>query len=139
MDNIYATSVSLNHKGILLLGKSGTGKSDLALRLIEGMGAILISDDRTEIFAENNCVYASCPEPIKGLLEVRGVGIIKKNFIPKEKIHLIVELVEDRKQIDRLPNKEFFEYKGIKVTKIKVYPFEESAVYKIKLACDEKQ
>lgn len=139
MDNIYATCISLNHKGILFIGKSGAGKSDLALRLIEEIGAILVSDDRTDIFAENNSVYASCPEPIKGLLEVRGLGIIKKDFIPQEKIHLIVELVENYNQIDRLPNKDFFEYKGIKIPKIKIYPFETSAVYKIKLACDEKQ
>ena len=138
MDNIYATCISLNHKGILLLGKSGAGKSDLALRLIEGMGAVLVSDDRTEIRVENNSIYASCPETIKGLLEVRGIGIIKKNFLAQEKIKLIVELVDDYNKIERLPNKESFEYEGIKIPKIKIYPFEESAVYKIKLACDEK-
>ena len=53
MQNIHATSVCLNNKGILILGKSGSGKSDLALRLIEQAGALLIADDRTDLQEEN--------------------------------------------------------------------------------------
>ncbi len=139
MENIHATCVSLKQKGILLLGKSGTGKSDLALRLIEELGAKLVSDDRTNLFSENNNLYASCPKLLEGLLEVRGIGIIKKEFLSQKKIDLVVDLVERYDQIERLPDEECFEYMGIKIPKIKIYPFEASAIYKIKLACDEKR
>ena len=51
---IHATLVSLQNKGILLKGKSGSGKSDLALRLIENKGAILVADDMVELNIDNN-------------------------------------------------------------------------------------
>ena len=137
MINVYATCVSLNGKGILLLGKTGSGKSDLALRLIEQTGAILVADDRTDLQIKNNEITACCPNKIKGLLEVRGIGIIKKKYRQKAKIHLVVELVENRQEVDRLPEEDFWEFEKIKVRKIKLYPFDASTPYKIKTACDE--
>ena len=137
MHNIHATCVALNNKGILLTGKSGAGKSDLALRLIEQVGAELVSDDITIISNKNNELYARSPESIKGLIEVRGIGIINKKYIKETSIKLIVELVEDFKLIERLPEKEYEEKEGIKVRKIMIYPFENSSVYKIKVVCDE--
>lgn len=137
MQNVYATSVSLKGKGILLQGKSGLGKSDLALRLIEQCGAFLIADDRTNLFIKNKEIYACCPDNIKGLMEVRGLGIIKKEFVEEAKVFLVVELVENREQIERMPEKEYIDFEGIKIRKIKIYPFEASAAYKVKLVCDE--
>jgi len=93
MDNIHASLVSLQNKGILLLGKSGIGKSDLALRLIKGQGAVLVADDRTDIYVEQNVVKGSCPDNIKGLLEVRGVGIIKMQTIPHVQINWLLNLL----------------------------------------------
>ena len=137
MTNIHATCVSLNNKGILLLGKSGSGKSDLALRLIEQTGAILISDDRTELLIKNNKITASYVDKIKGLLEVRGIGIINKNYQKETQISLVVELVDNLKKVERLPEEEYWKFKNIKIRKIKLFPFECSAPYKIKAACDE--
>lgn len=137
MTNVHATCVSLNGIGILLLGKSGSGKSDLALRLIEQTGAILVADDRTILDIKNNEITACCNDKLKGLIEVRNIGIIKKKYLPETKIFLAVELVENREQIERLPEKEYWEYEKIKIKKIKIYPFDASAPYKIKVACDE--
>ena len=137
MQNIYATCVSLNQKGILILGKSGAGKSDLAFRLIEQCGAILVADDRTNLLVNKNDLYASCPDNIKGLMELRGIGIIKKNTEKETIVKLAVELVDDVTQIERLPEKEYITFEEIKIRKIKIYPFEASAVYKIRLVCDE--
>lgn len=61
--------------GVLLLGPSGAGKSDLALRLIDG-GALLVSDDQTELVVESGRLIARAPASIKGRLEVRGVGLV---------------------------------------------------------------
>lgn len=137
MHNIHATCVALNNKGILLTGKSGAGKSDLALRLIEQVGAELVSDDITIISNKNNELYACSPDSIKGLIEVRGIGIINKKYIKETSIKLIVELVEDFKLIERLPEKEYEKKEGVTIRKIMIYPFETSSVYKIKVVCDE--
>lgn len=135
--NIHASCVSLNDKGILLLGKSGIGKSDLTLRLIEQLGAVLVADDRVDLIKKNNNIYASCPKNITGLLEVRGLGIISKPYLSETCINLVVELVSDFNLIERLPERQYYEFEQQQVQKIKIYPFEQSAVYKIKAACDE--
>ena len=137
MINIHATCIALGSKGILLTGSSGSGKSDSALRMIKGQGAVLVADDRTDIIFEKNKLIACCPAEIKGLLEVRGIGIIKLPPQEKTEVSLLVELVENPAAIERLPQSETAELCGVKIKKIKLYPFEMSAVYKLKLACDE--
>ena len=137
MINIHASCISFNNKGILLLGKSGAGKSDLALRLIEQINAILVADDRINLEVKYNEITGYCPDNIKGLLEVRGVGIIRKEYQPEIKIKLVVELTHNMNEIARMPEKEYWEFEQVKIRKIKLYPFENSAVYKIKAACDE--
>ena len=89
--NIHASCVAIGGRGILLLGKSGTGKSDLALRLIED-GARLVADDRTILFAMRGALHGKAPESIKGLLEIRGVGIVAFPARPAVKISLAVRL-----------------------------------------------
>ena len=99
--NIHATCVRLGgagaafrappNAGILLLGKSGAGKSDVALRLIAA-GATLVADDRTELFVSRGKLYARAPRRIAGLMEVRGVGILKLPYAPRVRIALVVEL-----------------------------------------------
>ncbi|MFR8204974.1 MAG: HPr kinase/phosphorylase [Alphaproteobacteria bacterium] len=63
-------------KAFCLSGGSGTGKSDLALRLIMDKKAVLVADDRVELELRNSLITASAPLPLKGLLEVRGIGIM---------------------------------------------------------------
>jgi HPr kinase/phosphorylase len=62
--------------GVLLLGKSGAGKSDLALRLI-ALGAELVADDYTELFIRRGKLFGRAPKRIAGLIEARGIGIVK--------------------------------------------------------------
>ncbi|MFI3242326.1 MAG: hypothetical protein R3Y43_07140 [Alphaproteobacteria bacterium] len=125
MHNIHATAIKLKGKGVLILGKSGSGKSDVALRAIINHRAKLIADDRVNY--ENGIAYAV--DSLKGLLEVRGVGIIKLPYIKKQKIDLVVELSTD---IERMPEPEFYE----NIRKIKINPFEISAIEKIIIALD---
>src|SRR5262249_39704193 len=82
---VHATSVALGDAarpfggpagaGVLIMGKSGAGKSDVALRMI-ALGARLLSDDQTALFAHEGHIYAEAPAAVAGLLEVRGVGIV---------------------------------------------------------------
>ena len=76
---------------MLIEGPPGSGKSDLALRLID-RGAMLIADDQTEVRNEDGGLYASAPVKIAGLLEVRGVGIITMAYLNEARIGLAVRL-----------------------------------------------
>ena len=78
--------------GILILGPSGAGKSDLALRLIE-RGAVLVSDDRTELFVRDGYLCARAPSALAGLLEIRGLGIVEVPHAAEARLALVVELV----------------------------------------------
>lgn len=129
--NIHATCVSINRCGILLLGKSGSGKSDMALRLIENKGAELVADDRTDVTLKDGKIYASSPENIQGLLEVRGVGVVKIPFTRNAEIKLAVELSEDVKNIERMPEELQYQILNTSVPLLKIYPFEVSAIDKV--------
>lgn len=89
--NIHASCVAIGARGVLLVGKSGAGKSDLALRLMED-GARLVADDRTILFAAKGALHARAPESIKGLLEIRGLGIVTFPVRSQVKIALVVRL-----------------------------------------------
>ncbi len=71
---VHASAVTIGDSGVLLRGPSGSGKSDLALRLIDG-GARLVADDRVDIYQTRDGLMMAPPESLAGLLEVRGLGI----------------------------------------------------------------
>jgi serine kinase of HPr protein (carbohydrate metabolism regulator) len=74
-ERVHASSVSIDGKIVLISGRSGSGKSDLALRLLD-RGAMLISDDYTLVSRVDGGLIASAPETIAGKIEVRGVGLV---------------------------------------------------------------
>jgi len=89
--NIHASCVAIGPLGVLLLGPSGAGKSDLALRLIDE-GAKLVADDRAILFVSRRALHAKSPASIKGLLEIRGLGIVELPVRTAAKIALVVRL-----------------------------------------------
>lgn len=103
---IHASCIAINNKAILLLGKSGSGKSDLALRLIDG-GAQLITDDYVEITACETTLTAAPPQKLEGLIEAQGVGILTMPFIHDIEIKLAINLIP-REEVERLPEPQFF-------------------------------
>ena len=98
-ENLHASSVALNGRAVLISGLSGSGKSDLALRMLD-RGFILVSDDRTIVRKVGERLVATAPETIKGKLEIRGVGIVEMESVADVPVALIVELTSD---IQRLP------------------------------------
>ena len=103
--NIHASCIAIARQGVLILGDSGAGKSDLALRLIDD-GARLVSDDRTELYVSRGLLHARAPKTIAGLLEVRGLGIVKLPFVKSAPVGLAVQLGAQPK---RLPDTACYE------------------------------
>ena len=99
-DTVHATCVARNGRAVLITGPSGSGKSDLALRLLD-RGFSLVSDDRTMVRREGERLIASAPPQIAGKLEVRGVGIVDVEHVGEVPVALLVELTG---QIERLPD-----------------------------------
>ena len=110
------------------------GKSDLALRLIMDKGCMLIGDDRIDIFAKRGKLKAYGIKTIANMLEVRGVGLAHFPSKKSAEVHLVVDLVKDSADIERLPEPEFEELEGVQIPKIQICAFEVSAVNKIILA-----
>ncbi len=131
MTTIHATCVDIDSLGVLLRGPSGSGKSDLALRLIDA-GAELVSDDYTVVEPRGGRLVATAPQSIKGMLEVRGVGILPMPVKQRAVVALVVDLTDG--PVDRLPDPDAAVIDGIVVPRILVVPFEVSAAAKVRLA-----
>ena len=136
---VHATCVALQTgrrwRGVLLRGPSGAGKSDLALRLIEA-GARLVSDDQTELVRQGKAVVATAPTRIAGLIEARGVGIVKLSrdqVVARAAVALLADLTS-RENIERLPEPESESLLGVKLPRLVLAPFEASAPAKLQLA-----
>lgn len=96
----HASCVAFGDAGILIIGRSGSGKSSLALELI-GLGATLVADDQVDVYAEDTGPAARAPTVLQGLLEARKVGLLQVEFAERAQIRLVVDL--DREEQDRLP------------------------------------
>ena len=134
LKRIHSTSVVIDDNGVLILGDSGSGKSDLALRLIDS-GATLISDDISICRKNLNNIYLYCPPEIKGLLEVREIGIITVPFVERIKLRLVVNLKSNNNE--RFPKDSSFRILGIKIPIINIEGKNSSAVAKIKVKLNE--
>lgn len=130
----HACCVELDGAGVLIFGESGAGKSDLALRLIYG-GAVLVADDCVETRQEgtDGALVAFAPENICGLMEVRGLGVVKMPYKEKTTVKLKVYLSSFDK-IDRMPSEVEPALLAGRILEIRINAFESAAVEKIKTA-----
>jgi serine kinase of HPr protein (carbohydrate metabolism regulator) len=99
-ETIHASTVAIDGRAVLITGASGSGKSDLTLRLLD-RGFTLVSDDQTIVKKTGTKLCASAPATIRGKLEVRGVGIVEMDSIDEVPVALVVELASE---IQRLPD-----------------------------------
>jgi serine kinase of HPr protein (carbohydrate metabolism regulator) len=133
---VQATCVAIDGRGVLIRGRPGAGKSDLALRLIDE-GASLVSDDGVELYAEGGAVYArfpiQAPPDLRGKIEVRGLGIAEVGAGPPARLALLVDLAA-AETIERLPEKTTEVLMGIELFQVFVDPAEASAPAKVRLA-----
>ena len=138
---IHATALSLGGVAVLVRGASGAGKSDLALRCLAlAPGPLvserfeLIADDQVHMTLRDRVLIASCPPTIHGLIEVRGVGIIRVEPAVPAPVRLIVDLVAPG-AVPRLPDDTGrVSISGIEIPHLVLDPTPASAPLKLALA-----
>jgi serine kinase of HPr protein (carbohydrate metabolism regulator) len=99
-ETVHASTVAIDGRAVLITGPSGSGKSDLTLRLLD-RGFALVSDDQTIVKRDGTRLVASAPPNIAGKLEIRGVGIVEMDAVRDVAVAMIVELTSD---IQRMPD-----------------------------------
>ncbi len=99
-DRIHASCVALDGVGVLFIGASGSGKSSTALAMI-AHGATLVSDDQTRLSVDGDKLIAHAIEGYEGMIEARGVGILKTSCRPQVRVAYVVDM--DNTELHRLP------------------------------------
>jgi serine kinase of HPr protein (carbohydrate metabolism regulator) len=129
-DRLHATTVAIDGLAVMIEGASGSGKSDLALRLID-RGAVLVSDDQTLVVRSGKTLLARAPTTIAGRIEVRGIGILAMAHIDDVPVGLLVRVDG---AVERMPERRARRIAGIEIRQFAVDPFHASAPIKVELA-----
>jgi serine kinase of HPr protein (carbohydrate metabolism regulator) len=127
---VHASCVAIGGRAVLISGPSGSGKSDLALRLID-RGAVLVSDDYTMLEARGGALLASPPKTIAGRIEVRGVGIVERPYEAAVPVALLIDLA---RPLERMPEPASVMIAGAAVPAIGLSALEASAPIKVEAA-----
>lgn len=130
-ETLHASCVAIGDRAVLIEGRSGTGKSDLALRLID-RGAVLVSDDYTVLTRRDGALTASPPATIAGKMEVRGLGLIEVGYAQDVPVALVV--VADNDPV-RMPEAEALRaIAGVTLPELRLSLLEPSAPIKVERA-----
>ncbi len=128
---MHASFVLWRNKGILFRGKSGSGKSELALKFIENKNAVLVADDVVALKTRQNKLWGYAPENIRGLLEIRNVGISRYEFAAEAEVSLLVDLVQYKENLERLPKNKTENILGVEIPAIDLYANDTTILEKI--------
>ena len=121
--------------GALIEGASGVGKSDLALRALDS-GFRLVADDRTLVWASGGALFGRAPEPLAGLIEARGYGILRETPLAYAEIMLVARCVEPPEAAERMPENASESLVGVPVPRLDLNPLEASAPAKLRRALE---
>ncbi|WP_294263553.1 HPr kinase/phosphorylase [uncultured Sphingomonas sp.] len=130
-ETLHASCVAIGGRAVLIEGRSGTGKSDLALRLID-RGAALVSDDYTLLRRSGTALIASPPATIAGRIEVRGIGIVEMPHVTDMPVALIVGIEDSPERLPLEPHTR--RIAGVAIPSAAVAALEPSAPIKVELA-----
>jgi serine kinase of HPr protein (carbohydrate metabolism regulator) len=130
---IHATCVASRDGAVVLRGASGAGKSDLGFRLID-RGFHLVADDRVDLRRVGSRLVATAPATLRGLIELRGIGIVRIAAVRDEAdVALVVDLVP-RVAVERLPEPASAAYLGVAVPRLALDPFDAATPAKLAFA-----
>lgn len=132
---LVATRLNGRWRGALIEGPSGTGKSDLAIRMMVS-GFRLVADDRVVVWTSGRRLYGKAPEALSGLLEARGVGIIPQTPLEFCEIVLLVECRREPAAVERMPDAGPAEVLGVGLPRIELWPFEAAGPAKLRRALE---
>ncbi len=130
-ETVHASCVAIDGRAVLIEGASGTGKSDLTLRLID-RGATLVSDDYTLLKRQNGVLIACPPANLAGKIEVRGIGILEMPHVADIPVALIVVIVERPPRMPAAGRRRAIA--GVELREIALPALEPSAPIKVELA-----
>ncbi len=139
---LHGTCVSVGGEGLLILGEPGSGKSSLALRLIDEPGygissallrSELVADDQVIVTRDQGRLMASAPAALRGKLEIRGLGIVTLATPPTVALALVVKL-QNHSAIERLPDPSTFDILGVALPLVEIVAITASAPARIRAA-----
>jgi serine kinase of HPr protein (carbohydrate metabolism regulator) len=134
-ETLHASTVATDGRAVVITGPSGSGKSDLALRLLD-RGFTLVSDDRTIVKRDGDRLVASAPPNIAGKLEIRGIGIVDMETAGDVPVALLVELTSEIQRLpDENPERPVL---GVKLPLITIDAMTASAPSKVALGLDRR-
>jgi serine kinase of HPr protein (carbohydrate metabolism regulator) len=122
-------------RGVLISGPAGVGKSDLALRALD-QGFRLVADDRTRLFADQGQLYGRAPGPLAGLIEARGLGVLRRMALPFAPVVLSVRCKTAAEAVERLPEPNSERRLDVEVPVLELRPLENSALAKMRSAIE---
>ncbi len=134
---IHASCVAFKGRAVLIMGDSGAGKSDLALRLL-ALGGELVADDQVEVSLKGNTLEATSPAPIKNLIEARHTGILKVKTISKARVVYVVYPAESGEDLPRLPEPASQKIAGVTLPMLKLPYLHDSTSAKLALLLQGK-
>jgi HPr kinase/phosphorylase len=126
---LHASCVEKDGYGVLLRGHSGAGKSSFALTLIN-RGFKLVADDQVRTFVQGGQLLAQSSEALKGLLEVRGVGILKLQCTDVCQVKYLIDLVPGYRS-DRLPLLMDTMINGLNIRSFQMNPMDPRSIEKV--------
>ena len=104
--------MDINGSGILILGRSGSGKSSLAINLI-ALGSKLVADDQCKLVKKNNSFRIFKPASLPNSIEVRGIGLVSVPTVVETRLDWVVNM--DEAETERMPDLRFTEVGGYRV------------------------
>lgn len=130
-ETLHASCVAIGDRAVLIEGRSGSGKSDLALRLID-RGGTLVSDDYVVLTRRDGALWATAPANIAGKMEIRGIGIVAMDAIKEARVGLVIQLADNP---ERMPEpRGMRRIAGVELPEMALPSLEASAPIKIEIA-----
>ena len=132
---LVATRLAGRWRGALIQGPAGTGKSDLAIRMM-ATGFRLVADDRVSVWTSGGRLYGKAPQALSGMLEARGVGIIPQTPLEFCEIVMLVECRREPAAVERMPDSTLTDVLGVGLPRIELWPFEAAGPAKLRRALE---